>query len=251
VGVQNFICCAFRKLETNSQHPSEFSFFFVSCNMEFLIADDHPIFRSGLKSLLVNDFPSANITEFSDGELAEKYILDKQPDIAILDIDMPGKTGLDVCLTTQENSPTRTIILTMYNDAEMLRKAKSNGAWGYLVKDNTADELTECIRSIMANEKYVAKSLRDSEELRKVERKHNRVFELLNQLSQTELKTLKLVSEKYSSKEIADLLFVSTKSVENYRSRICKKLQLDARNNSLLIWVMEHKELVEEFCSVK
>jgi DNA-binding NarL/FixJ family response regulator len=219
--------------------------------MEFLIADDHPIFRSGLKSLLDNDFPTAHILEFSDGGMAEEYILNHHPDIAILDIDMPGKTGLDICLSVKDNSTTRIIILTMYNDVEMLRKAKSNGAWGYLVKDNTADELSTCIKSIMANQRYVAKSFRDSEELRKVERKHDKVFELLHQLSQTELKTLKLVSEKYSSKEIADLLFVSTKSVENYRSRICKKLQLDARNNSLLIWVMEHKELVEEFCSVK
>lgn len=219
--------------------------------MEFLIADDHPIFRSGLKSLLEQDFPSANIIEFSDGCSAEKYIALHQPQIAILDIDMPCKSGLDICLDLAEQAHTKIIILTMYNDPEMLYKAKSNGAWGYLVKDNTADDLTECIRAIFRNETYVAKSLRNSDELKQIEKKHDVIFSKLENLTQTELKTLKLVSQKFSSKEIAELLFVSTKSVENYRSRICKKLELDARNNSLLIWVMDNKDHIEEFCGGK
>ena len=71
------------------------------------------------------------------------------------------------------------------------------------------------------------------------------VAELLNSLTRTELKTLQLVSQKLSSKEIADLLFVSVKSVENYRSRICKKLNLDARNNSLLLWVLDNKKIID------
>jgi DNA-binding CsgD family transcriptional regulator len=71
------------------------------------------------------------------------------------------------------------------------------------------------------------------------------VAELLNTLTRTELKTLQLVSQKLSSKEIADLLFVSVKSVENYRSRICKKLNLDARNNSLLLWVLDNKKIID------
>ena len=72
------------------------------------------------------------------------------------------------------------------------------------------------------------------------------IVDKLGQLTQVELKTLKLVSQKYTSKEISDLLFISVKSVENYRSRICKKLELDARNNSLLLWVMENKSYLEE-----
>ena len=99
----------------------------------------------------------------------------------------------------------------------------------------------------LSGERYIAKSLRDSKLLQEIERKHEEIHEKLSSLSQTELKTLKLVSQKFSSKEIAELLFVSNKSVENYRSRICKKLMLDARNNSLLLWVLDHKELIEEY----
>ena len=215
--------------------------------MHFVIADDHPIFRGGLISLLTTDFPNVKIDEFSDGSSVEQYILSKSPDLAILDIDMPEKNGLEVCLNVSEKGITRVIILTMYNDVEMLRKAKANGAWGYLVKDNTSDELSACIKTILSGEKYIAKSLRDSKLLQEIERKHEEIHKKLSTLSQTELKTLKLVSQKFSSKEIAELLFVSPKSVENYRSRICKKLMLDARNNSLLIWVLDHKEIIEEY----
>lgn len=215
--------------------------------MHLLIADDHPIFRSGLKSLLQTAFPDAKITELDNGVEAEEYILKHKPILAILDIDMPEKNGLEVTLSLAQNVATRFIILTMYNDAEMLRKALSNGASGYLVKDNTSDELVSCIETVLSGDNYVAKSLRKSKEIQAELLKNAEIINRLDTLTQTELKTLKLVSEKYSSKEIADLLFVSPKSVENYRSRICKKLELDARNNSLLIWVLENKRLLTDF----
>lgn len=215
--------------------------------MTFLIADDHPIFRSGLKALLENAFPSAEIIERENGEEAEKAIKENQPEYAFLDIDMPKKNGLEVCKSCVDKYPTKLIILTMYNDGEMLRKAMNNGANAYMVKDNTSDELVECIESLKMGEKYWAKSLRKSSKIQQQLKEYKDISENLSTLTETELKTLKLVGQKYSSKEIAELLFVSPKSVENYRSRICKKLALDAKNNSLLIWVLEHKSIIEEF----
>ncbi len=215
--------------------------------MTFLIADDHPIFRSGLKSLLENAFPNAHILEKENGEEAEFAIINQQPDYAFLDIDMPKKNGLDVCKTCANKYNTKLIILTMYNDGEMLRKAMNNGANAYMVKDNTSDELVECIESLKLGERYWAKSLRKSPKVQQELKDYKDISENLETLTETELKTLKLVGQKYSSKEIAELLFVSPKSVENYRSRICKKLALDARNNSLLIWVLEHRNIIEEF----
>lgn len=219
--------------------------------MRFLIADDHPIFRSGLKSLLINAFPNAEIIEKENGIDAEKVIFKQAPDFAFLDIDMPGKNGLQVCLDVAKKTNTKLIILTMYNDAEMLSKALKNGANAYLVKDNTSDELVECIESLHSGEIYLAKSLRKSPKINQELKEFKAITDKLNLLTQTELKTLKLVGQKYSSKEIADLLFVSPKSVENYRSRICKKLELDAKNNSLLIWVLDHKSIIEDFEMVK
>jgi DNA-binding NarL/FixJ family response regulator len=216
--------------------------------MKVVIADDHPIFRSGLKFLLETSFQGIEIKEFDNGSAVLEECLVNPPDVVVLDIDMPEKNGLVVCdELVQQKCPSKIIILTMYKDAEMLKLAFYNGAHGYLVKDNTSEEMVDCIQTILDGRSYIAKSIResqpqvDSDDLTKTQ-----IAELLQTLTRTELKTLKLVSQKLSSKEIADLLFVSVKSVENYRSRICKKLNLDARNNSLLLWVVDNKSIIEK-----
>ena len=216
-------------------------------NMIAFIADDHPIFRSGLKFLLETSFADIRIVEFDNGVSLLSYLNQHTPDIIIVDIDMPEKNGLEVCAEiTSKNKGALVIVLTMYNDIEMLKLAFFNGARGYLVKDNTSEELVDCINYVLAGKTYIAKSIRDQEQI--VDEQDTgrlQVAELLNSLTRTELKTLQLVSQKLSSKEIADLLFVSVKSVENYRSRICKKLNLDARNNSLLLWVLDNKKIID------
>jgi two-component system response regulator NreC len=214
--------------------------------MNIVIADDHPIFRSGLKFLLETSFNSIEITEFENGGKVVEYCIEHKPDIVIVDIDMPIRNGLQVCADlTNSNCISKVIVLTMYKDLEMLKLAFYNGAKGYLVKDNTSEELVDCIQDVLAGKTYMAKGIRDQEQL--VDRNDTikfQIAELLETLTRTELKTLKLVSQKLSSKEIADLLFVSVKSVENYRSRICKKLNLDARNNNLLLWVVDNKSII-------
>jgi DNA-binding NarL/FixJ family response regulator len=214
--------------------------------MKVVIADDHPIFRSGLKFLLETSFQGIEIKEFDNGSAVLEECLVNPPDVVVL--DMPEKNGLVVCdELIQQKCQSKIIILTMYKDAEMLKLAFYNGAHGYLVKDNTSEEMVDCIQTILDGRSYIAKSIResqpqvDSDDLTKTQ-----IAELLQTLTRTELKTLKLVSQKLPSKEIADLLFVSVKSVENYRSRICKKLNLDARNNSLLLWVVDNKSIIEK-----
>ena len=215
--------------------------------MLIYIADDHPIFRSGLKFLLENSFNEVTVEQFDNGEQVIDAVKMKVPDIVIADIDMPEKNGLEVCeILSKDNCTCKIIILTMYNDLEMLKLAFFNGAKGYLVKDNTSEELVDCINFVLEGKSYVAKSIREQQQLydnSDMNKVH--IAELLNSLTRTELKTLKLVAQKLSSKEIADLLFVSVKSVENYRSRICKKLNLQARNNSLILWVMDNKTIIE------
>lgn len=128
----------------------------------------------------------------------------------------------------------------------MLKLAFFNGAKGYLVKDNTSEELVDCISYVLEGKTYIAKSIREQQQLYDGQDQDDlHIAEMLGSLTRTELKTLKLVSQKLSSKEIANLLFVSVKSVENYRSRICKKLNLDARNNSLLMWIVDNKKIID------
>lgn len=215
--------------------------------MKIFIADDHPIFRSGLKFLLETSFENLDITQFDDGDALLSFAKENSADIIIVDIDMPGKNGLEVCeALTAVGCTAMLIVLTMYKDLEMLKLAFYNGAKGYLVKDNTSEELVDCIQTVLEGKNYMAKGIRDQEQLVDHDDVAKfKIAEILSTLTRTELKTLKLVSQKLSSKEIADLLFVSVKSVENYRSRICKKLNLDARNNSLLLWVVDNKKIID------
>jgi DNA-binding NarL/FixJ family response regulator len=221
--------------------------------MHILIADDHPIFRSGLKFLLESLYSNKiTITEVSSGKEALNTLLqDSTITLSILDIDMPEMNGLEVCRELKvHNRHSKTIILTMHKETEMLKLASHYGVDGYLIKDNTSDEMAECIDHVMSGKTYFSKLVRSQSEQNQHNEAASDIVAQLKDLTKTELKTLKLVGQKLSSKEIADLMFVSVKSVENYRSRICKKLNLDARNNSLLLWVLENKtylDLIEEF----
>lgn len=208
-----------------------------------LIADDHPIFRNGLKFLLQSELAACQIVECDNGLAVIEQLKNYIPDILILDIDMPGKNGLEVCeIITNRGVRSKIIILTMYDDESMMREALRVGAHGYLIKDNTADELVTCIDTILKGERYITRELKTG-----TNEAFAPQFELMRTLSPVELKTLQLVNEHYPSKEIADLLFVSVKSVENYRSRICKKLKLDPANNALLKWVNEHSDAISAF----
>jgi len=223
--------------------------------MKILIADDHPIFRSGLRFLIESSFSPNDITiyEFSNGKDSLEFIKKNLSiDIALIDIDMSELSGLEVSKEIVHLAiSTKVIILTIHKEVEMLKLAMNYGVKGYLIKDNTSEELVECIQTVLNGGTFYSKTVRQYTNTNFEENKEKSlIVDHLKQLTKTELKTLKLVSQKLSSKEISDLMFVSVKSVENYRSRICKKLQLDARNNSLLLWVIEYKnylDLIDEF----
>lgn len=213
---------------------------------KLLIADDHAIFRNGLMNVLQNSFPGASIFETTDGDETWIMMHDIKPDIVILDIDMPKKNGLEICQSIHEKKlPIKTIILTMYKEKEVMNKAFLNGALGYVVKDNSVNEIVACVEAVLRGRKYVGSTVSDyMAGLNDLDKRKLKISTMLQALTQAELKTLKLVSQNKSSKEVAELLFVSVKTIENYRSRICKKLELDPRNNSLLLWVMENNDVL-------
>jgi DNA-binding NarL/FixJ family response regulator len=206
------------------------------------------VIENCIQFLLESSFPDVTVADFDNGAQVLSYLGSRHPDAVFLDIDMPVKNGLDTCAEISQRFPkVPVVILSMYKDVEMVKLAFFNGAKGYLVKDNTSEELVECVNAIRQCKSYLAKDIRDPnrQELSGGNQQLH-IAGLLDSLTQTELKVLKLVSQKYPSKEIANLLFVSVKSVENYRSRICKKLNLDARNNSLIMWVMENKAVLDK-----
>ena len=216
--------------------------------LKILVADDHPIFRIGLCSVIQSGFPDAIISEADNGITAWDFIKEKMPDVAVLDVNMPGIDGLELCKRIQkENLNTKVIILTMYKEKSLLEKAKENGAKSYLIKDNSVFEVVDSIITILDNKYYWSESLKDIQiEINETNKEAIKIDSILKELTSTELKTLKLVCKNYTSKEIAEFLFITSKSVDNNRSRISKKLGLDQITNSLLIWAMKHKEIIEK-----
>jgi len=214
--------------------------------INLLIADDHPIFRKGLKDILLESFQNTSIIECVNGIEAYENTKKHLPQVVILDINMPEMNGLEACKAiVRDRIDTKIIILTMYREKEMIRKAMLAGASGYLLKDNAVDEILDCINQVQNNEKYIGTALLPYyNKINEDDRKKTEVLESIKLLSQAELKTLKLVSQNKTSKEIAELLFLSEKTVENYRSRICAKIGLPPRNNSLVLWVNENKDLL-------
>src|SRR3989338_8328916 len=216
--------------------------------MKILLADDHPIFRKGLKYLIEDHFPTCTIVEVDNGEDAINKLLLSDFDIAILDIDMPHKSGVEVLKRLKiEQSRTRAVILTMHNDELFFNEAFDQGAIGFLLKEDSSLEIVACLNTMMAGNAYVSNKLSSYLKNRKnFTSRMNAVKEAIRSLSNAEYNTLKLVAINKSSKEIAEMLFVTEKSVENYRSRICKKLELSGGSNTLYKWCIEHKDLITQ-----
>jgi len=214
--------------------------------MQLLLADDHPIFRKGLKSLILDHFKHFSIVEVDNGADAIDQLEKGDFTIAILDIDMPKKSGIEVLkFLKQKDIDTKSVVLTMHNDELFFNESFNQGALGFLLKEDSSLEIVECLESIMAGTPFVSTKMAPLLKNRKsFTSKMNAIKNSINSLSNSEYNTLRLVTLNKTSKEIAELLFVTEKSVENYRSRICKKLNLTGGSNTLYKWCVENKDII-------
>jgi DNA-binding NarL/FixJ family response regulator len=207
-----------------------------------LIADDHPIFRSGLRLMIEADALLKVVGEAEDGESALASIRVLQPDVAVLDIDMPPPDGLAVARRVQEERlPVETIFLTMHNEEELLNAALDAGVKGFLVKDGAANELNACIKAVAAGKNFISPTL-SGHLLKRRGKPDTPAAEAsaLNELTAAERRVLLLVSESMTNKEIAAKMFISARTVEHHRSNICAKLNLTGKN-ALLAFALTHK----------
>ena len=204
-----------------------------------LIADDHPIFRSGLRVMIEADALLKVVGEAGDGESALACIRTLQPDVAVLDIDMPPPDGMAVArLVREEGLPVETIFLTMHNEEELLNAALDAGVKGFIVKDGAANELNACIKAVAAGRNFISPTL--SGHLLKRRSKPDIETSAINVLTVAERHVLLLVSESMTNKEIAEKMFISVRTVEHHRSNICAKLDLTGKN-ALLTFALTHK----------
>jgi len=207
-----------------------------------LIADDHPIFRRGLCDILAGDPTLRLVGEAGDGEEAWRLIQELRPTVAVLDIHMPKRSGIEVgWLVSQQRLPVELIILTMDAEEGLLHEALNLGVKGYLLKENAITELLQAIHRVASSNCYICPALSAALVRRNAAREalHEQKAGL-DKLSPTERQILRLISEDRTSKEIAELLRCSVRTVETHRQNISHKLELSG-SHSLLRFAFDHK----------
>jgi len=203
-----------------------------------LIADDHPIFRSGLRQVIESSSAYEVIGEADNGEEAARLIEDLSPDVAILDVNMPEMSGFDVAKRARECSPeTSVVILTMHDDELMFSKAMDIGVRGYVLKDGAAVEIVNCLQAVCSGQNYTSAAVTSYLFKRA---SGSPQIEGLDSLTPTERTILKQVAEYKTSREIADEMNVSPRTVENHRANISSKLGLQG-SHALMKFALEHR----------
>jgi len=191
-----------------------------------LLADDHTLVRAGIRSLLESIEGVEVVAESGDGREALELICKHRPDVALLDIAMPGLSGLEVAKRAAQECPkTRVVILSMHADASHVREALRSGVAGYLLKGAAVAELPLALKSVMRGESYLTPKisqqvvegyLRDSEQEPGP----------LNGLTTRQREILQLIAEGRSTREIAEVLDISVKTVETHRLRLMERLDI-------------------------
>ena len=211
---------------------------------KIFVADDHPIFRKGLIEIISAENDLEIVGESSDGLSAVNIIIEKKPDIAVLDIQMPQMDGFSVLKKINETgADTKVIFLTMHKEEDVFEQAMDLGVKGYVLKESASEEIIKCINNVFQGKYYISGSISDyminwNEKLKTGLEKND-----LASLTSAEKKILRYISEKKSSREIAELLYISVRTVENHRNNICTKLNIHGAN-SLLKYALENKVIL-------
>jgi DNA-binding NarL/FixJ family response regulator len=210
--------------------------------LTILMADDHPMFRGGLRQIIVAQ-PDLRLThETGDGEDALRVARTLKPAVAILDLNMPKLSGLEVAAAIQrERLPVRVIALTMHREEDMFNEAMDVGILGYVLKDSAAEDILACIRAVAEGQHYLSPAISGFLLNRNTRTQTlHRAKPGLADLTSAEHRILRLIAQGKTSKEIADELGLSTRTVENHRFNIGTKLDLHGVH-SLVKFAYEHK----------
>jgi DNA-binding NarL/FixJ family response regulator len=199
--------------------------------IKVLLADDHSIVRAGLRRLIEESGDMEVVTEAADGSEAIRKIREERPDVAVIDLSMPQIDGLEVIGRIHPEFPDLPIIvLTMHAENQYVMRAIEAGAMGYITKQSAPEQLVKAIRKVMGGARYLTDDAAESLALRVSKGRGGGSG--LDDLSTRELQVLRRLALGHTNREIAETYNISIKTVDTYRFRLLKKLQL--RNNAEL-----------------
>jgi DNA-binding NarL/FixJ family response regulator len=210
--------------------------------IRILIADDHPVFRQGLRQIIETDPQLKVSAEAADGEQALARLQDTPVDVAMLDLTMPLKDGFAVARAARElRLAVPLVFLTMHKDEHYLHAALDLGVRGYVLKDSAITEIVSCLKAVVAGQDYISPALSSY-----LIRRSNRAASLaaakpaLEQLTPAERRVLKLIAEGQTSRTIAAELGIGIRTVEHHRNNITTKLELHG-SHALIKFALQHQ----------
>jgi DNA-binding NarL/FixJ family response regulator len=210
--------------------------------LSIVIADDHPLVRRGLRQLIEAERGFEVAGEAGDGQSALDLIKKINPSIAILDFSMPQLDGIALARRLEEmGSTVKTILITMYQEEKLFKEALKAGVKGYVLKDSASSDIIDCIKAVVGGHNYASprfttylvSRVRQFDSARPVR-------SALDLLTGAEIRVLSLIAEYKTSKEIAQALFISPRTVETHRNNICQKLDVHG-NHGLMKFAIAHK----------
>lgn len=205
--------------------------------LRILIADDHTIVRKGLKQILLDEFPAAEIAEVPDAEELIKKVMEEKWDVVVSDLSMPGRSGLDALQQIKTSHPNLPVlILSIHPEEQYALRALKSGASGYLSKDTAPDELVKAVQKVLLGKKYISQSI--------AEKLANTFSSGTGKsphesLSDREFDVMKLLANGKSVSEIADMFSLSVTTVSTYRARVMAKMDMKS-NSDLTRYAIEN-----------
>ena len=210
--------------------------------IKVLLADDHSIVRAGLRRIVEESGDMVVVAEAADGREAIGQVQDKRPDVAVIDISMPGLDGLEVIGRLSRRYPDLPVlVLTMHEEGQYVVRAIEAGAMGYVTKQSAPEQLVTAIRKVLDGGRYLTDEAAEALALRVAKGSKGR--NLLDTLSMREMQVLRRLALGNTNREIAEAYGISVKTVDTYRSRLLKKLNL--RNNAELSRFAIQNHLIE------
>lgn len=207
-----------------------------------LIVDDHPVFRAGLRQVIVSDPRFSVAGEATDGEEALRCLRELKPDIAVVDLDLPRLDGLGIARELQRQGiQIPLVILTMHKRESLFNEAVDLGVSGFVLKENTVTDLLDCLRATTKGETWYSPALSGL-----LGRRRSRHAALMREkpgladLTPTERRVLRLVADNLTSRKIAEQVGVSPLTIETHRKNICRKLELEG-SHPLLQFALRHR----------